>query len=156
MEAEDVTQETHSGYVNPLTGEVVDALDVEAMIAALSVVKQQIDDLKNYKVLLESRVSHETPGAAPTEHVLRGRWKATVKHPQPGWDKPKLKRIWAAYADNPHRETLLRIEGVAVNMRDFNVALKTSGDEGFTHMVDAIKDARTEPSGMPRVEVKKL
>jgi len=147
---------TQHGYTNPMTGEVIKGDDIEGLMAELAAVKKQLSDLKDFKLLIEAQLADETPRQARTEHILRGKWKASITHPQPGWDKPTLKEVWQSASDNPYREKLLRIDSVAVNMREWNMAVRTKGDEDFASLVLAIEGARTDPSGNPKVELKRL
>lgn len=136
--------------VDPTTGELVALDDADALIEAFERIAARDRQLYAAKVRVMNALARLCPGDERTQYVRGRRRKCKVTLPSSGWSQPKLKEAWNSYPR--HRDGLLRIASLAVNLREFKKAVKTAGTPDWEQFRDMVSGAELPPSGNPRIE----
>lgn len=135
----------------PITGEVVDKDDVDALISTYERSKR-IND-RCYAVMLEIRLllAAKTEGDAKTRRV-RGKTRAAkVEFPSDSWDQSLLKEAFHSFPQ--HRDSCLKIDSVGVQLREYKKLVNTSGTPDFNTFRDMVTKANRGQTGTPTVTV---
>ena len=139
--------------VDPLTGEVLNIEDVDALIDLYERVSNFDRRLYATKRRLAEIFwdSTKATGSLKTRR-LRGKSRAVkLTAPRDGWHQDILREAWHAYPSL--RDECLSIGSVNVSLRGLAKLLSTSGPKDFETFVGMVKSANKGPSGSPSVKV---
>lgn len=144
---DDPTQE----FIDPLTGEVIDLTDADALIDCFERIKAQDSAIYVAKQIVQRAIANLSEGTAKTRRVRGHRRRAKVEMPDAGWDQSKLKEAYNAYPQ--FRDELLSISSLRVKLREFKKVVNEKGPEDFQCFKGIVQAAELPPSGTPRVTV---
>lgn len=115
--------------VDPLTGEVIAADDLDALIDLHERCKREADRLYVAKTLSAKALALATSGEAKTRRLVTasGR-KIKVEMPSTTWNNATLKRCYAAFPPEI-RDQYLRIEAIAPQLREVNKLRETTCED---------------------------
>lgn len=140
--------------VDTTTGEVVDARDADALIALYERIDREYRERQGLRRLIAMAIARQTEEGESRTRRLRGATRlAKVEFPGDSWNQSILKEAWNAYP--ALRDEFLRIDSVAVKLREFKKLLGTTAPpdvETFKKMVAA---ANVGPTGTPSITVEK-
>lgn len=142
------------GITDPLTGNVVAVGDIDGLadlFEKLVAVEDRIflakRDIKSALLAWTSLEGIDTK----TRRIRGTRRRIKLEMPGPGWEQSILKEAWNAYP--VLRDELLRVEKIAVKLREFGKVSNEAGPADFQQFVAMVKSAERSPSGMPSVSV---
>lgn len=139
--------------VDPLTGELIEADNLDALIDLHERCKREAEKIYVARTLAAKALALATTGEAKTRRLVTatGR-KIKIEMPSPTWDNARLKRLWASYPDI--RDTYLRIEAIAPQLREVNKLRETTCQDGaLVAFKTLLLGAEKPATGTPRVVV---
>ena len=148
----DATDATAAAEIlDPLTGELVSADDVDMLIDLLDSLKKA--DEANYaaKVQVIRALAAKSPHEKKTERVAGHRRAVKVEHPSKSWDNSKLKEAWNSYPK--FREQYLRIGSIEPQLREVDKLRGTSGPADLESFKSIVLAAEREPTSNPRITI---
>lgn len=127
--------------MNPLTGELINTDDIDALIAAAIEVKSLLVELRFFGQNLRNKALELSEGDKKTRR-LRGK-TMTAKLENCGSVYPVgsiLKEAWLSYPQ--YREQYMRIDNIALKLVEFNkLAQTTTDDKAFQSFKDMLERA---------------
>ena len=135
--------------MDPMTGEVINGRDPDAMCEALQRIQAQVAQLRSAELSLRHALGELAMSEARTSHVVGRRFRATIERPAATWDNATLRRLWD---EMPEARAYLRIERVAPALREI-AALKKSNGPGVEAFREALLAAEKPSTGAPTVRV---
>lgn len=137
--------------IDPTTGEIVDLADVDQMIDAWERLRKHDAEIYAAKATLARALAALTVGDTKARRVQGHRRKAVVEMPGASWDKPLLKEAWNAYPQ--FRDTYLRIETIAPQLREIKKIRSTSGPKDFETFKKIVLAAERPATANPSIKV---
>ena len=149
--AAELQQDQAAEILDPLTGELVSADDVDMLIDLLDSLKKA--DEANYaaKVQVIRALAAKSPHEKKTERVAGHRRAVKVEHPSKSWDNSKLKEAWNSYPK--FREQYLRIGSIEPQLREVDKLRGTSGPADLESFKSIVLAAEREPTSNPRITI---
>lgn len=139
---------------NPLTGEIVDETSIDELIDCYEYIDAKDKQIFAVKQRIKHLLLARTEGSAATRRVAGERRVAKLTLPAESFEQATLKRLWAEMPDLA--EKYLRIESIAVQMREFNKLRGTSTDQpDLAAFRDALTAASRGRASLPSVSVEK-
>lgn len=135
----------------PVTGEVVDETDADALIDCLDRIQKRAREIYAAKELVVLALACMTEGDAKTRRVEGRRRKAKITMPSDSWDQSILKEVWNAYPD--HRDRFLRLGTVAVNLREWKKLQNTTAPKDVDQIKKMLDRANRGATGNPSVRI---
>ena len=150
MEEIDATAEIR----NPLSGETIDATDIDGMIDAYEGLKMVNDSCYAAMTRIREALAALTEGDAVTRRVRGKRRQATVTMPDIKWDQSQVKEVWNAYP--ALRESFLKIGEINVVMKEYKKLVNMTSDQpDFTCFRDMLTAANRGRVGTPTIKIEK-
>lgn len=137
--------------VDPLTGEVIDREDADALIDAFERINEHAKEVYAAKTDVASAIADLTSGDAKTRRVKGQRRKAKVEMPSATWNQSKLKEAFNAYPQ--HRDDYLKIGSISPKLTPIKQMESTTGEKDFQMFRSLVLGAKREPTGAPRVTI---
>jgi len=135
----------------PITGEVINLADVDAMIDCLERVQERDRELYNAKLQLRQALAVLAIGHAKTRRVRGQRRRCKVEMPDDHYNQTKLREAYHAFP--AIRDEFLRISELSVRLREWKKALAESGPPEFETFKKMVLAANEGPQGLPRVTI---
>ncbi len=139
--------------LNPTTGEVVSADDIDGLIDMLEGLRSRKDDISTAIVTAERFLVSRAPADdGPRTKRVKGRLRTVkIEHPGPSWDSGKLMEAWCAYPNICN--DYLRIERIVPKMREVKKLRETGGEKDFEQFRSMVLGAEKPPAGKSRVSI---
>lgn len=140
--------------IDLITGEVIQSDDADALITSFERIKAQADKFYAQEKRIRLAIGRLTEGEAKTRRI-RGKLRAAkVEMPDDYWSQPILKEAWYSYP--ALRDEFLRIDAVAVKLREWKKLKETSGEPNLETFKKMLTSANLGAAGgTPRVTVEK-
>ncbi len=137
--------------VNPITGEVIDRDNVDAMVEALEQIKKLDSELYTAKVLFIKAIADKTEGPNKVRY-LRGETKR-VKVTMTGTDfeQKLVRQAWDEFPQ--YRDKVLKISEISVMKREFAKIVKESGSDDFEKFKKILILAEKPKGGNPTISI---
>jgi hypothetical protein len=148
MAAEEIAAAT-SEIVDPMTGEVVSAVDADGLCEALARIQGEQARLRVAELAMRHALGTLAASETRTAKIVGRRFEARIERPGSTWDNSTLRRLWDEY---PEARRYLRIERVAPAMREV-AQLRKSNGPGVEAFRDALLAAEKPGSGAPTVKI---
>lgn len=139
--------------VCPVTGEIVNTTDPDALIDALETARVHEAAMTHFKRQLSFALVCLMPADsdAKTRRVRGSRRRAKITMPDDSWDNSTLKTAWNDY---PHlREQYLRIGRIDVQLREYKKLVNESGPQDFEAFKKIILSANRGPTATPTITI---
>jgi hypothetical protein len=136
--------------VDPLTGEIVDKKNHDALIDAYERMDNHCKIVNTFRQNLVRAIYDQTTEATKTRRLRGEQRTIIVKSPDDTWDQKILKKAWETYPQ--FREEFLRIESFGVRLREYKKNFGTSGPKEFEEFKKVVESANRGPIGSPRIE----
>lgn len=137
----------------PLTGEIVDADDVDGMIDLYESLKSKNDRIYSTLIRLRVALASLTEGDAKTRRIAGNRRTAKVEMPSDSYDGKMLRQAWDQYEE--FRDDYLKIESIGVQGREVKKLVNTTGTDELNAFRDLITKANRGPTGTPTITVER-
>ena len=136
--------------IDPITGEVINPQDADALCEALARVQEQSATLRSAELAMRHAIGALANSDTRTARVVGHRYQASVERPATTWDNATLKRLWE---EVPEARRYLRIDRVMPALREVGALRKSSGP-GVEAFRDALLSAEKPSTGAPTVKVR--
>ena len=149
--AEDIAANDGPEILDPTTGELVPAGDIDQLIEAFERIK--LADAAIYKAKREVQIALAdlTEGKAKTRRVRGRRRRAKVEMPDSSWDQSILKEAFNSYPQ--FRDQCLAIASIRVRKREYQKVRNEAGPADFMQFRNMLTQAEGPPTGTPRVTI---
>ena len=137
--------------MDPLTGEVIDARDIDALLEAYGRVRSHRSCLEAFQRVLAEVITGHTTGDAKTRRIRGQRLRAKVEMPGDSWDGGLLRLAWEAHPELAPE--VLKIERVGVRLREWAKWQQEAGPEDFERLKAMITKANRGPTGTPTITI---
>ena len=138
---------------DPLTGELIDANDVDALITLFEQLKANMDAIATAKGLICQALAAKTEGDTKTRRIVGKTRAAKVEMPSTKWDNSKLKEAYHAYPG--FRDLYLRIAKIEPDLRQVNKLRNTSGPADLELFKKIVLSAESPPTANPSITIEK-
>lgn len=149
-----VVEVNPAALTNPVSGEIVDPESIDDLISCYEQIDRFDKAIYAVKQRIKSLLLAKTEGDAVTRRVQGEKRIAKLELPAESFDQTTLKQLWEQHPELA--EQYLRIERLAVNMKDFKKLRGTSSDRPeLVAFRDALTAASKGRTGSPTVTVEK-
>lgn len=135
----------------PLTCEVIDTTDVDALIDCYERVSRLDAKLYDAKVAIRHALADMTEGDAKTRRVRGKRRQAKVEFPSDSWDQSILRQAWQTYPQ--FRDEFLKIGTITPKAVECRKLAGTSGPAAFESFRDMVTKANRGSLGLPTITI---
>lgn len=143
--------------LDPITGEVIDTDDTDALIDCFERLKNRIAELYNTHNLVldrfKKRIGPLQDQDKRTHRILGKTRVAKLEFPPDTWNGSILKEAWNSFPK--HRDQLLRIDSIGVKAREFKKFQEAKGEKDWETFRDMIARAKRPGTRNPKVTIEK-
>lgn len=137
---------------HPLTGELIDPTDIDALGDALIDINRCWDLLKVAKDSVVTAIAKHATEEGATRRVRGERHRIKLTMPKDHWSSSILGNVWGNANYEKWSRQYVRPSGFAPNIREIKKLENESGGPKFEEMKQLIFAARSEPRGLPSVK----
>ena len=138
---------------DPTTGEVFDLNDSDDLISTYERVDKKYQILKVFRQDLAHAMANKTEGDTATRYLRGILRRAKITMPPDLWEQSILKEAWNAYPK--HSAEFLRIERIAVKLREWKKLKATTAAKDLESFKGMISRAERPATGTPQIKVEK-
>ncbi len=148
------TPPTTCEIIDPLTGEVIDREDNDALISAYERVNRTYNKLKAVRVQLAIAMAERTvPGEKRTRRLAGHLRLAKIEMPGDYFAQDLLKEAWNSY---PHlRDQYLRIAQIDPKLTEVKKLWETSGEPDLESFKRILAQARQPSTATPTITIER-
>lgn len=142
----------NSELLDPVTGECIDLSDPDAIIDAWEATSRALETLHSYKSALTKRLDEMAQAGDGKTKRLRGqRRQVKIVAADDSYNQSILKEAYHAYP--AFRDEFLRIDSLALKLREWKKAVGTTGPADFESFKSLITSASRGPTHAPRIHI---
>jgi hypothetical protein len=135
---------------DPLTGELIDTADRDALIAAFGRLRVQQNTINCWRsTLVLALATHCRRDESRTAYVRGERAEVRLEFPPDSWDQQILKEAYHSYPQ--FRDQYLTVASVRVKLREWMKAKHTVGSADWEQFQRMLREANLGLKGLPRV-----
>lgn len=143
---------------HPVTGECVDASDLDAVAALVLRLDDEMRAMRAMRQIAEDILIDRASGTGRTQRWYGQRYEAKVEHPAPeAFDGAALRDLYQSGRAAGGVYGLLRVATVQVNLREYRKVRDAEIDHGgLRELRDGIRAAERPPGTRPRVTISEM
>jgi len=138
---------------DPLTGELIDVSDVDALISCFENLKATAEQITYARGLIAQALAAKTESVTKTRRIAGKTRIAKIEMPSVKWDNAKLKEAYHAYPK--FRDQYLRIAEVAPDMVQLNKLRNMTGEPDLETFKKIVLAAERPATGNPSITIEK-